>query len=112
MGFSMGFCFSTGLGFSGFGFSTGFGFAGIALGGKTGLTLGDLCLIGALSCKLGTLTGGFDEKTSFGTTTSLGATLAGFRFLGPRARPLVRCVNSLPSAFSTGSTIPIGAGAD
>ena len=82
-------------GFSGFcssatAFSMGLGFSGVDFGGTTGRKLGDRCSIEGLSCKLGILTAGPDTTTFF-----FGADLVGLRFLGPRARPFVRCVNSL-----------------
>ena len=82
-------------GFSGFcssatSFSIGLGFSGVDFGGTTGRKLGDRCLFGGLSSTLGTLSAGPDTTTSF-----FGADLVGLRFFGPRARPFVRCVNSL-----------------
>jgi|SRR5277367_468429 len=54
---------------------------------------------------------GFSNFSGVGGLVCSVVRLTEFRFFGPRARPLVRCVNCFPSSISC-STVVLGSGAD
>src|SRR5271170_4890510 len=79
-------------------------FLGTGFGGRAGFWVGD-------STKVGFAGRGFSNFSGVGGLISGVVRLTEFRFFGPRARPLVRCVNCFPSSISS-STVALGSGAD